>query len=247
MKRRRAPGRRPASVPRITAASRPAAAATSQPSRSAVRRERSARRGRTRRATACQSANGANANASATWNQSTGRPPTERRSPVLWATPATTTPTVSTPSVTEANRLSRCRRRPARTIRPFAGASTTTSAATAPCARTIHRPRALPVATAPTPVAKASVSATSRLRFVTRAGRGRREARSMSRSSLRGSPADRSGTSPGAEAGVRGQRERARSRPTRVHPPVARPPVMKNGTLGRWRRGSRARFGTASS
>ena len=62
------------------------------------------------------------------------------------------------------------RRRPARTIRPFAGASTTTSAATAPCARTIHRPRALPVATAPTPVANASASATSR-REVRDAGR----------------------------------------------------------------------------
>src|SRR3712207_7569195 len=54
------------------------------------------------------------------------------------------------------------------TTRTFHGISRTSATALRPCAITIHRPRAEPVATAPTPAAKVSSSAASTVRLVIR-------------------------------------------------------------------------------
>src|SRR5205807_9217749 len=95
-------------------------------------------------------------------------PATERTSPVAYPKPASSAVAASGARSRETQRLGRARRRPARTTRLFHGISSVTATATTPCASTIQRPRTDPVATAPTPVANASASATNRARFVAR-------------------------------------------------------------------------------
>jgi len=97
-----------------------------------------------------------------------GQEATERTSPVAYPMPKSTVHTASVARSTEIHRLGRARRIPARTTLVFHGTISTTVAAAIPCAMTTHRPRLDPVATAATPVATASSSATRSVTLVTR-------------------------------------------------------------------------------
>src|SRR4029450_9395289 len=76
-------------------------------------------------------------------------------------------------STSDPQRLRRWRRRPRRTIIDFHGTSSTTATPTIPWATATQRPDAVPAATAPTPLANATISATSRARLVIRGGGAR--------------------------------------------------------------------------
>src|SRR4029450_199751 len=76
-------------------------------------------------------------------------------------------------STSDPQRLRRWRRRPRRTIIDFHGTSSTTATPTTPWATATQRPDAVPVATAPTPLANATSSAASRARLVIRGGGAR--------------------------------------------------------------------------
>src|SRR5215211_7450722 len=101
------------------------------------------------------------------------KPPTDRSRPLAEPRPVSSAVTASAASSSDSQRLRRARRRPRRTIIDFHGTSSTTATPTTPWATATQRPDAVPAATALTPLANATSSATSRARLVIRGGGAR--------------------------------------------------------------------------
>src|SRR5215218_2189319 len=101
--------------------------------------------------------------------------PTDRSRPLAEPRPVTSAVIASTASSSDNQRVRRARWRPwlRRKFIDFHGTSSTIATSTIPWAIATQRPDAVPAATAPTPLAKATSSAASRARLVIRGGGAR--------------------------------------------------------------------------
>ncbi len=190
MKRRRAPESPATRTAPATAKYSPAAPAPSSPARRKVRRDRSDRRGRIRRATICHRTRGTSTSATAMCTHSPGCPAMMRTSPVAYPTPATNVITTSAASSSDTHRVARPRRSPVRTTRLFHGTRNRITSPAMPCAMAAHRPLADPIATIATPVPNTSTSATSKVWLVIRPAGARKIRRNPSWRRAGGMPAD---------------------------------------------------------